>query len=181
MKVELIAKNFFGLPEHLVTELGVVTFKVEGVSRIVLAQITRHRTFSFSVQSMRYVKQHDFVTPLAMTKDNDSWLYKLAQQDNFDDYEFYLSKKIKKQDARYTLPLATTTEFVASMPMKHIKNYFMQRLHKSAQPEHRALATLFFKEIYNITNKCDNDVIELWKQALQDEEVVYYLKGDIYG
>ena len=33
------------------------TFGVEGVSRALLAQITRHRIASFSVQSQRYVKQ----------------------------------------------------------------------------------------------------------------------------
>ena len=33
------------------------TFGVEGVSRSLLAQITRHRIASFSVQSQRYVSQ----------------------------------------------------------------------------------------------------------------------------
>ena len=178
MKVNLIANNFFNLPKQLVYELGVVTFEVKDISRVVLAQLTRHRTFSFSVQSMRYVEQDGFVTPLAMTQDNDAWLYNLAQKENFEDYEFLLKKKIKKQDARYILPLATTTTLIVSMPMKYAKNYFMQRLHKSAQPEHRALATLMFNKIYNVTNDCDDEVIELWKHALQDEDVIYYLQGD---
>ena len=34
------------------------TFGAEGVSRALLAQITRHRVASFSVQSQRYVKQN---------------------------------------------------------------------------------------------------------------------------
>ena len=40
------------------------TFGIEGVSRSLLAQITRHRIASFSVQSQRYVreKQFSFVT-----------------------------------------------------------------------------------------------------------------------
>ena len=37
------------------------TFGIEGVSRTLLAQITRHRLASFSVQSQRYVKQSDYV------------------------------------------------------------------------------------------------------------------------
>ena len=37
------------------------TFAIEGVSRSLLAQITRHRHASFSVQSQRYVKQNNFV------------------------------------------------------------------------------------------------------------------------
>ena len=41
------------------------TFALEGVSRSLLAQITRHRLASFSVQSQRYVKESNFsfVTP----------------------------------------------------------------------------------------------------------------------
>ena len=37
------------------------TFGIEGVSRSLLAQITRHRIASFSVQSQRYVKEKNFV------------------------------------------------------------------------------------------------------------------------
>ena len=40
------------------------TFGIEGVSRALLAQITRHRIASFSVQSQRYVKnKNDFYLP----------------------------------------------------------------------------------------------------------------------
>ena len=42
------------------------TFGIEGVSRSLLAQITRHRMASFSVQSQRYVREDafEFVLPL---------------------------------------------------------------------------------------------------------------------
>ena len=36
------------------------TFAIEGVSRSLLAQITRHRIASFSVQSQRYVRERGF-------------------------------------------------------------------------------------------------------------------------
>ena len=41
------------------------TFGIEGVSRSLLAQLTRHRIASYSVQSQRYVKENrfDFVVP----------------------------------------------------------------------------------------------------------------------
>ena len=52
---------------HLsVTEHASFTFAVEGVSRALLAQLTRHRIASFSVQSQRYVSMadgFDYVTP----------------------------------------------------------------------------------------------------------------------
>ena len=41
------------------------TFGVEGVSRSLLAQLTRHRLASYSVQSQRYVKEaaFEFIVP----------------------------------------------------------------------------------------------------------------------
>ena len=50
------------------------TFALEGVSRSLLAQITRHRLASFSVQSQRYVKESnfDFVTPPEIAADPEA-------------------------------------------------------------------------------------------------------------
>ena len=46
------------------------TFAIEGVSRALLAQITRHRIASFSVQSQRYVRENafDYVIPPRVEK-----------------------------------------------------------------------------------------------------------------
>ena len=58
---------------HMLMEIGhespiehaSFTFGIEGVSRSLLAQITRHRLASYSVQSQRYVKEaaFEFVIP----------------------------------------------------------------------------------------------------------------------
>ena len=50
------------------------TFAVEGVSRSLLAQLTRHRLASYSVQSQRYVKLDDFnyVLPPAIEADPEA-------------------------------------------------------------------------------------------------------------
>ncbi len=47
------------------------TFGIEGVSRSLLAQITRHRIASYSVQSQRYVSENnfDYVTPPEIASD----------------------------------------------------------------------------------------------------------------
>ena len=42
------------------TEHASFTFAIEGVSRSLLAQITRHRIASYSVQSQRYVRLSPF-------------------------------------------------------------------------------------------------------------------------
>ena len=56
------------------TEHAVFTFAIEGVSRSLLAQITRHRIASYSVQSQRYVNLHQFryVTPPEIEGDEDA-------------------------------------------------------------------------------------------------------------
>ena len=59
------------------------TFAIEGVSRSLLAQITRHRIASFSVQSQRYVKekQFSFVTPPQIAENEQAAeLYQKAMQ-----------------------------------------------------------------------------------------------------
>ena len=56
------------------TEHVSFTFAIEGVSRALLAQITRHRIASYSVQSQRYVnlKQFEFVTPPEVAADEET-------------------------------------------------------------------------------------------------------------
>ena len=53
------------------TEHASFTFAIEGVSRSLLAQITRHRIGSYSVQSQRYVRetQFEYVTPPEIADD----------------------------------------------------------------------------------------------------------------
>lgn len=58
-------ENYFvdmliGMGHESAIEHASYTFAIEGVSRVVLAQLTRHRIASFSVQSQRYVNLPDF-------------------------------------------------------------------------------------------------------------------------
>ena len=58
-----------------VAEHAVFTFKIMGVSRALLAQITRHRIASFSVQSQRYVNKDghfDFIVPPAVSESEEA-------------------------------------------------------------------------------------------------------------
>ncbi|MBQ3879325.1 MAG: FAD-dependent thymidylate synthase, partial [Oscillospiraceae bacterium] len=55
-------------------EHATFTFAVEGVSRTLLAQITRHRIASFSVRSQRYVSERkfDYVLPPQIAEDEEA-------------------------------------------------------------------------------------------------------------
>lgn len=59
-----LARGHYGPAEH-----PQITFSVNGVSRVTMAQITRHRHLTFDIQSMRYAnfEEKEFVTPPSFT------------------------------------------------------------------------------------------------------------------
>ena len=60
-----IMKACYNSGHHSVLEFANFTFHIEGVSRALLAQLTRHRVASFAVRSQRYCIEDGFqyVTP----------------------------------------------------------------------------------------------------------------------
>ncbi|MEG0895782.1 MAG: FAD-dependent thymidylate synthase, partial [Oscillospiraceae bacterium] len=75
------------------------TFGIEGVSRSLLAQITRHRIASFSVQSQRYVKIKDFkfVTPPQIACDKElTDIYNKSMSDSVEHYQVLANKLEEK-------------------------------------------------------------------------------------
>lgn len=143
------------------------TFGIEGVSRSLLAQITRHRIASFSVQSQRYVKESafEFVMPpeieavpeareeflRAMEEDQLHYerLTGLLQERHKRDFlaqglsEKEAARKAEKkaiEDARFVLPNACATKMICTMNARELKNFFTHRCCNRAQWEIRALA-----------------------------------------
>ena len=142
------------------------TFGLEEVSRTLLAQITRHRIASFSVQSQRYVKekQFSFVTPPQIAQDPQAAaLYQQAMQSAHASYlelsERLAQKNLEQllaegvdekkarsmaekraiEDARFVLPNACDTKM---MPMnaRSLLNFFRLRCCNRAQWEIREVA-----------------------------------------
>jgi thymidylate synthase (FAD) len=130
---------------HLSTfEHVVCTFAVEGVSRSLLAQLTRHRLCSFSVQSQRYCKfDKSFVLPSGL---------KQQKIENFLNdcqclYDELLASGIKKEDARAILPNASATNLVMTCNLRQLIHICNLRLCKRSQKEIRDLVTLMKKEV----------------------------------
>ncbi len=136
------------------------TFGIENVSRALLAQITRHRIASFSVQSQRYVKETDFefiVPPAIAENEAASEKYLATMKDIAKAYneladilkERYLGEGMdaraadKKaiEDARFVLPNACTTKMIVTMNARSLLNFFKLRCCTRAQWEIRELAT----------------------------------------
>lgn len=143
------------------------TFGIEGVSRALLAQITRHRIASFSVQSQRYVEEKDFqfVTPpeisensLALELFNQQMDSAIASYNKLADilkekhYSAFIAQGIDEktaktkaqkkaiEDARFVLPNACDTKMIITMNARSLLNFFKLRCCKRAQWEIKAVA-----------------------------------------
>lgn len=140
------AAEFIGkLPEAHQSPLEHVsfTFGIEGVSRAMLAQITRHRIASFSVQSQRYVNMDEFgyVIPPSIAANQDA----LDEYEHFMDradlvYTYLRSSGIPAEDARFVLPNACETRMIVTMNARELMHFFSLRCCKRAQWEIRAVA-----------------------------------------
>ena len=150
------------------TEHVSFTFAIEGVSRALLAQITRHRIASFSVQSQRYVRleNFDYVLPDAVAADpearaafetamheeaahyahianllKEAHTRRLMAEEGLD--EKTAARKAEKmaiEDARFVLPNACDTKMIVTMNARSLNNFFRERCCQRAQWEIRALA-----------------------------------------
>ncbi len=138
------------------------TFGIEGVSRALLAQITRHRMASFSVQSQRYVAENSFqyVTPpeIEAIPEAKEIFLKAMEDDTrkYNELTDILKAKHKQaflndgkdektadrmaekkaiEDARFVLPNACETKMIMTMNCRSLLNFFRHRCCNRAQWE----------------------------------------------
>lgn len=119
-------------------------FHIEGVSRALLAQLTRHRLASYAVRSQRYTFEGDFgcVVPPSIAKDQFAGvLYRSTMDKIKNAYEGLVKSGIPKEDARYLLPNACETVVDMSMNLRSLIHFMNERLCTRAQWEIRYLAT----------------------------------------
>lgn len=120
------------------------TFMVAGISRSCLAQLTRHRIgMSYSVKSMRYVEEEfpDVVVPQSIVDDEPSYRgYAAVCRKAWMIYEQMIARGIKKEDARFVLPIATSTTVQVTGNFRAWRHFIELRTDKRAQWEIRELA-----------------------------------------
>ncbi|RAU96818.1 FAD-dependent thymidylate synthase [Paenibacillus sp. YN15] len=145
----------------------VYTFAVESVSRALLAQLTRHRQLSFSVQSQRYVKfgsndrSHgfDYVTPRSLHGKHVNYnggmsaeeVYESAMQSLQAHYDVLREAGVPAEDARMVLPQAATCNLVLTGNLRAILELYAKRNKSThSQWEIADLAEAIRKEITKI-------------------------------
>ena len=149
-------------------EHATATFRLSGVSRVLTHELVRHRLFSFSQRSQRYVKENkpSYVVPDVLVDDNSTNqklllardVFNKAMQNAWDAYSLLLSYGLKPEDARFVLPNACTTEIVVSGNFREYRNFLKLRLSSRAQWEIRKAANIILDKLYEIAPSCFEDL-----------------------
>jgi thymidylate synthase (FAD) len=137
------------------------TFAIEGVSRALLAQLTRHRVgFSYSVQSQRYVKfgsndrsgGFDYVVPASVDNNSEAFrVFDVAMNDLQAIYDDLRALGVPAEDARAVLPQAAACNLVMTANLRAILEFYSKRKPcKGAQKEITQLAEALRKAVVEI-------------------------------
>lgn len=153
------------------------TFGIEGVSRSLLAQFTRHRMASYSVKSQRYVNEAKFEYVIPPEIEKNPTTKKLFEEAMADDVKKYnaiadvlakkhceefvaqgkddktakrLAEKKAIEDARYVLPNACETKIIATFNARSLLNFFNERCCERAQWEIRNMACRMLKLVKEV-------------------------------
>lgn len=135
-----------------VVEHGAITIRII-TDRAMLAQITRHRHFSFSVESQRYVNYTKdkfgneviYIKPYDLTPGTESYdIWKQAMKISEGAYFQLIENKVKPETARSVLPNSAKTEIVMTGNVRCWRGFFQLRQAGHAQKDVQHLVHLIY-------------------------------------
>lgn len=150
-----------------VLEHAVFTFRISDISRIVLAELTRHRIASYTVESTRYTSPivcpaegdtegHTFPSEkgiLDRLNENDrktaESIMSTALMNSTMAYRILCEMGMSREDARVVLPMGTRTSLIMTINARSLYNFFNLRLCHRAYWEIQELA----QKMYDLVNK----------------------------
>jgi thymidylate synthase (FAD) len=141
-------------------EHAYATFRIRGCSRAMTHQLVRHRLMAVSQQSQRYVdeRRFEYVVPETMPPefvDDYHGDMKIIQQM----YQKWRDRGLKKEDARFVLPNACTSEIVVSADFREWRHILKLRLSKKAQWEIRKSCKMMLAILHKHAPACFSDII----------------------
>ena len=124
-------------------------------SRAIAQELTRHRVFSFSMESQRYCnyskgKFGNEITFIQPEYSVNNPRFEKALQDSEESYFYLLSTGQTPQEAREVLPNATKTELFMTGYVDDWNEFFKLRISDAAHPEMRRLIIPLQKEFENV-------------------------------
>ena len=140
---------------HLsVLRFGHVVFKIEGISRVCLAQITRSKHLDYLVRSSRYCDESDavFIRPEGFDRldEYNQEMLRLWEISSTQLYSKLREAGMSKQDARFWLPQAQATELYVAGNYQAFVDFIKLRNTKHAQAEVRAVAAEIERQLQGI-------------------------------
>lgn len=144
-------------------EQAIITFRINNISRINLAQITRQRKAAFNVESqMPEPVEHNVILPLNIA--NNEKLSKKAQDLILLSQEVYdacIEEGIPPQDARYLLMHGQTTSLAYVVDINTFVGSFAMRCENNLSDEINLAYRLMKREIlYKVKDDFDAGVID---------------------
>ena len=122
-------------------------------------QLVRHRLLSVSQQSQRYVdeKEFDYVVPETMPQEflDD---FNADMKIIGDMYAKWRQRGLKKEDARFVLPNACTSEIVVTANFREWRHIFDVRISKKAQWEIRKACEKILAILRQKAPNCFSDI-----------------------
>jgi flavin-dependent thymidylate synthase len=117
-----------------------LTFVIQGVTRAAAQQITRTRTASYAMQSLRVANAKSADVRNDVENETASHLYQLAAKQILHDYEILMTKyQVPAEQARGLLPLNIETNLVAKYNLRSWVDLVVARSSSRVQGEYREM------------------------------------------
>lgn len=140
-------------------EHAYATFRIKNCSRAMTHQLVRHRLMAVSQQSQRYVSEQafEYVVPDAMPAEYvDDFHADMQMIQTM--YTKWRDRGLRKEDARFVLPNACTSEIVVSANFREWRHIFRLRLSPKAQWEIRKACFMILEALTKHAPTCFEDI-----------------------
>jgi thymidylate synthase (FAD) len=163
--------NILRQGHYSVLEHSSASFLVRGVSRALLAELSRHRHLSFSVVSQRYVDYagtEPVIPPAVNPRTTEAQWVRDAYADSLDTYEALVkrltgighTRKQAREAARAVLPNAAPVDMVVTGNLRAWRDVLGKRWHEAADAEIQEFAGLVLGHLRSIAPNSFQDVPE---------------------
>ena len=161
---------------HLsVIEHAMASFCIEGISRSCTHELVRHRHFSFSQVSQRYVSEDEarMVEPACIAANPETHkvflelagkaqeayrkIYGVLAEEFADVEDRTLRRKLARQAARSVLPNATETKIVMTGNLRAWRHFIRMRANEHADVEIRAVAVKILELLQELSTAVFGD------------------------
>ena len=158
---DYIARTLHGRKHWSIAEHATATFYITGVSRALLAEITRHRHLSFSVLSQRFVDESEaniVIPPAARGSEKLTWEFENAATGARHSYrelveallDSGLPRKQAREAARAVLPNMVETRIVVTGNLRAWHEVIERRTAPDADAEFQQVAGLIRDELQKL-------------------------------